>query len=387
MAVILGTFAWFRGATTPSNGNAPDALQAAFITSLSDARWVKADTEHQIGEAIVAGQRLELSSGETAITFVSGAQVQLRGPAIFEAESPNSGFLMLGQVRATAETPESKGFSIRTRTARVIDQGTQFLARSDSDGQSLFEVTSGAIDVEVPGRDDRQRIVRGNTLGVEPGIIPVLVKVERGDETHAFQFATIEPPSAEDYADARQDRSRIRVARGSLLLRNIFGSAPIEVLIDGRGQPQADAPRDSVFFADDSVGTLVLDLGRAIPVDKVNTYTWHQNGAVPVNRLRAVQKFTLYGFAGETEPPLDETSGEAGWVRIARVDSDAFFEVERPVERPAQQGCSITAARGNLGTYRYLRFDVQPTLSDIHARNKPHHAFYGEIDVYADPEF
>jgi hypothetical protein len=175
------------------------------------------------------------------------------------------------------------------------------------------------------------------------------------------------------------------VAQGSLLLRKVFGSAPVDVLIDGHGQQQADAPDDSVFFAGDTVGTLVLDLGAAIPVGKVNTYTWHQNGAVAENRLRAVQKFTLYGFARDTEPPLDAMTGEAGWVRIARVDSDAFFEVERPVERPAQQGCSITAARGALGTFRYLRFDVQPTRSEIHALAKPHHAFYGEIDVYADP--
>jgi hypothetical protein len=213
----------------------------------------------------------------------------------------------------------------------------------------------------------------------------VLVKIERGDETPAFQFATIEPPSATDYADTRQGRSRIRVAGGRLLLRSIGGSAPVDVLIDGRGQQQADAPRDSVFFADNTVGTIILDLGQAIPVAKVNTYTWHQNGAVPENRLRAVQKFTLYGFVGEAEPPVDDTVGDVGWVRIARVDSDAFFEVDRPIERPAQQGCSITAAHGDLGTYRYLRFDVQPTVSEVHARKPPHHAFYSEIDVYADP--
>jgi hypothetical protein len=382
--VAVGTTAWLQSGAESSSGDAAVPLRAAVFQSLSDARWVTADTEHRVGDPIVAGQRLELSSGEAAITFVSGATVQLRGPAIFEAESPNSGFLMLGQVRATAETSESKGFSIRTRTARAIDQGTQFLARADSDGQSLFEVTSGAVDVEVPGRDGRQRLVRGNTLGVEPGLMPVLVKIERGDETPAFQFATIEPPSATDYADARHGRSRIHIAQGNLMVRNNFGSAPVEVLIDGRCQRQADAPRDSVFFADDMIGTLVLDLGRAVRVGKVNTYTWHQNGAVRENRLRAVQKFTLYGYAGETAPPLDETAGDAGWVRIARVDSDAFFEVDRPIERPAQQGCSIAAARGDLGTYRYLRFDVQPTLSEVHARKPPHHAFYGEIDVYAE---
>lgn len=382
--LVAGAWAWYQMGMSSSSRILVTPSRIAEVTSLANARWVTADTEHRVGDSIVAGQRMELSSGEAAITFLSGATVRMYGPAIFDAETPSSGFLMLGQILATAETTESKGFAIRTRTARAVDQGTQFLARADLDGQSVFEVTSGAVDVEVPGRDGHQRLIRGNTLGVEPGRVPVLVKIERGDETPGFRFATIEPPSVADYADVRQGRSRIRVAGGSLLLRNKFGSAPVDVLIDGQGQRHADAPQDSVFFAADTVGTLILDLGQAIPVAKVNTYTWHQNGAVPENRLRAVQKYTLYGFAGATAPPLDAPTDAAGWVRIARVDSDAFFEVDRPIERPAQQGCSIGAAHGDLGTYRYLRFDVQPTHSEIHAKNKPHHAFYGEIDVYAE---
>ena len=68
---------------------------------------------------------------------------------------------------------------------------------------------------------------------------------------------------------------------------------------------------------------------------------------------------------------------------LHRVNSDDFFRVMQPIDRPAQQACSITAARGAVGRYRYLLWAVEPTqsINPLYLNN----TFYAEFDVYAEP--
>jgi hypothetical protein len=96
-----------------------------------------------------------------------------------------------------------------------------------------------------------------------------------------------------------------------------------------------------------------------------------------------VQKFTLYGFAGDQPPPTDGRLTESGWTLIARVNSDEFFRVAAPSDRPAQQACSVTGAHGAVGRYRFLLWELQatqgPDTTDTNA------TFYGEIDIHEQP--
>ena len=174
----------------------------------------------------------------------------------------------------------------------------------------------------------------------------------------------------------------MQVVRGGLFYTAPIPSGPPALLLDGRGQTAPDSPAESVFFGPNDSGTLLLDLGRVITIAQINTYSWHQNQTAE-NRVRAVQKFTLFGFAGDAPPTFDGPPAEAGWVPIARVDSDDFFRVMQPIDRPAQQACAITGAQGSIGRYRYLLWVVEPTLSVT----KPvlDNTFYAEFDVYGHP--
>ena len=66
------------------------------------------------------------------------------------------------------------------------------------------------------------------------------------------------------------------------------------------------------------------------------------------------------------------------------MDTDEFFGVPRLDARPSQQAVSITDPDGGpIGEYRYLLWDVRPTLwknENSHSAN----TFYGEFDVYED---
>ncbi len=358
------------------------AAPVATVGRLEQARWVAPEARWQPGDPLRAGQTLELSAGLAAVEFANGARVTLFGPSIFEVSSVSSGFLTLGQLKAEADTPQAKGFTVRTRTARVVDVGTAFVAAAAADGQSRFDVTDGEVQVHVAGAPAPQRLRSGEALTVEAGNAQVLVRIEPGDGTAAFRFPTIEPPSAGDFADASRGEATIRVVRGALRANVPIPSGSPSLLLDGRGQSQPDSPAESVFFDDNVPGALLVDLGRSILITKINTYSWHHNRDADV-RVRAVQKFNLYGYRGDDSPERDGALAERNWELLARVDSDDFLRVVQAADRPAQQACSITGVRGALGRYRYLLWEVQPTLSrNLRSLNN---TFYAEFDIYGTP--
>ncbi|MFM7749742.1 MAG: FecR domain-containing protein, partial [Opitutaceae bacterium] len=248
------------------------AAPVATLREIGDARWVTPEARFAAGDPLRAGQTLELSAGSAAVDFASGARVTLMGPSIFELTSENSGFLTLGQLKAEATTPASKGFTVRTRTARVVDIGTRFVAAAAPDGQSRIDVTDGEVDVLLDGSATTHRLRTGEALSVEAGSAQVLVRIEPGDGTAAFRFPTIPPPSTEDLADRKRGEARISVVRGNLRTNVPIPSGPAELLLDGRGQSLPDSPAESVFFDDDSPGTFLVDLGRPIAISRINTY-------------------------------------------------------------------------------------------------------------------
>lgn len=374
-----GLLAW-QTLLVPPNVSA--AAPVATVGRLEDARWVAPEVRWQPGDSLRAGQTLELSAGLATVEYAQGARVTLIGPSIFEVSSGNSGFLTLGQLKAQADTPEAKGFTVRTRTARVVDVGTAFVASAAADGQSRFDVTEGEVQVHLAGADAPQRLRSGEALAVEAGNPQLVVRIEPGDGTAAFRFPTIEPPSAHDYADASRGAATIRVVRGALRTHAPIPSGTPDLLLDGRGQSRPDSPAESVFFDDNAPGALLVDLGRSILITRINTYSWHQNRDAEV-RVRAVQKFTLHGYLGEAPPERDGTLDERNWELLARVDSDDFLRVVQAADRPAQQACSISGTRGPIGRYRYLLWEVQPTLGrNLRSLNN---TFYSELDVHGTP--
>lgn len=368
---------WFRSLRPE-----PEAPVVAHFGELTEVRWVSAGKRVASGEGIRAGSRLELSSGAAEIKFASGAVTTLLGPGLFDVNGPNEGFLALGHVRVRADTPESKGFTIDTRTARIIDIGTEFVASVAPDGQSRVDVTAGEVDVLVQGMEAPHRLKLGQAMSVEAGPAQVIVWIESGDGTAAFRFPTIEPPSDLDYADLAQGYASIAVVKGNLHHTAPIPSGDAWLLLNRRGQSAPDSPAESVFFDNDASGLLLLDLGRAIDVHRINTYSWHETKD-GTNRVRAVQKYNLYGYDGDVPPGFEGRLSANGWQLLARVDSDAFFDVMDPLDRPAQQASSITGATGALGRYRYLLWEVHPT----HGPRKRflNNTFYAEFDVYGVP--
>ena len=350
------------------------------MLTAANCQWVNPESAPRQGDTLLAGRRLELASGQVEIVFQSGAKVTIHGPAIFEVQSTNSGFLTLGRLNARADTPQSRGFTVHSRTAATVNLGTEFTVVAAEDGHSQIRVVEGAVEVRLSNGKAQRRLGVGQSIEVEPGSPSVFARIEPGEGTAAFKFPTIEPPSRDDCADASKGLARIRVVRGHAH----YDSGPVDVLLDGKGQSKRDSPGESFFFNLNESGMILLDLGQRIPVKKVNTYSWHQRRDLPRDRTRATQKYYLYGSARATPPNAGANPAAAGWTLIAQVNTDEFFGFPRPAARPEQQAVSITATGGGpIGEYRYLLWDIRPTRADESAMAYDN-TFYGEFDVYKE---
>lgn len=180
----------------------------------------------------------------------------------------------------------------------------------------------------------------------------------------AFRFDDVPPPARSDAAA----KAKATVVDGT---RDPNGG-PVETLTDGRVPRGGDEPRANFFFAPGGDGgRVLLDLGEAIEVKQVNTYSRH-----PAER--GPQVYTLWAADGTAadfnpQPKRGTDPAACGWTRLAAVDT-------RPKEGEfgGQYGVSVSdSAGGALGKYRYLLFDVTRTSDRARFAN----TFFSEIDV------
>ena len=371
-AALLFLFASKFTPANPANNRIP-AQTIAHFEKLESCRWMNPKEAPVLGNSLFVNDRIELSSGTAHIRFENGATMELMGPSIIQIDSANSVFLTMGRTKVLADTPDSQGFSITTPSSTFVDLGTAFTAAVAPDGLSRLDVSQGKVNLIVEDDHDHHLIEAGQAIFVEPGKRKVLAKIEPGSESKAFIFPTIPPPSRNDYADASKGMARVSVPTGKLLQKPNWEVNPL-TLLDGKGQSEPDSPKESVFLEREggTYGNLLIDLGKEIGIERINSYSWHQHQKVKSHKNRARQVFTLYGFKDKKLPNLNLTASETGWNRIARINSDHFFDVNEDIDRPAQQACSIFASKGKIGFFRYLLIEVHgPT-------------FFGEIDVFGN---
>jgi hypothetical protein len=194
--------------------------------------------------------------------------------------------------------------------------------------------------------------------------IKVVADHQSNDSASAlFQFKNVPSASQNDAAskaaftlvDGRQDRN----------------GGDLAVLHDGRVPNEEDQPAANFFFAAGSEGgRLLVDLGSAIDIKQVNTYSWHPGERGP-------QVYGLYAADGSAagfnaQPKKGTDPQTCGWKLIAQVDT-------RPQQGEAggQYGVSVSDSAGVLGKYRYLLFDVSRTDSGSPFGQ----TFFSEIDV------
>jgi hypothetical protein len=192
----------------------------------------------------------------------------------------------------------------------------------------------------------------------------VQVRFERNANSIAnsdFRFQHVPPPWGS------QEAARIVLVDGRL----DPNGADLNALIDGRMPADEDDPGGNVFFNTGSFGGRIrMDFDRVFEIQEINTYSWHSNSRGP-------QLYKLYGSDGKDPnfniaPKRGTDPITCGWKFIATVST-----IPDSGNEGGQYGVSVRDARGTLGSYRYLLFDIYPSEIVDNWGN----TFYGEMAV------
>ena len=144
-----------------STGESPvnDNEYVAYLSAAKDCQWASKALSVLPGGRLRKGQQLQLAAGFAEITFDSGAQVLLQGPASLDINSAWSAVLNHGALKASLP-PEAMGFRISNPTVDVVDLGTEFTMFADSAGSAAeVFVLKGEVEAAPRSTPDQQPIV------------------------------------------------------------------------------------------------------------------------------------------------------------------------------------------------------------------------------------
>ncbi len=201
-----------------------------------------------------------------------------------------------------------------------------------------------------------------------PAGAEIKATVERNQDaaaTPAFKFKTVPGPVRENAAA----NAKVIIVDGKI----DENSGGLEKVNDGKLPGEEDDPDANFFFdAGTPGGRLELDLGSAIAIKQINTYSWHPN-------TRGPQVYKLYASDGTSAdfnalPKTGTDPAKVGWKLLATVDT----RPKKGEDMGGQYGVSIADSTGaSLGKVRYLLFDMSRTEDDDRFGN----SFYSEINV------
>jgi hypothetical protein len=103
----------------------PKAVSVGKITAMNNCRWADPKLAARVGQDVFVGQKYLIVEGATLeITYAIGPVVTLRGPAGYEVDARDGGFLWFGKLSARVVDKEGK---------RKLPAGTRLKAASDSE--------------------------------------------------------------------------------------------------------------------------------------------------------------------------------------------------------------------------------------------------------------
>ena len=130
------------------------------LSGAKDCHW--SGTAFRPGDDLHSGQQLKLDSGFAEITFDSGAQVTLEGPAVLDLHSAWEAVLQRGTLKANVPA-EAVGFRVSNRTVNVVDLGTEFSMVADESGTTEVFVLKGSVEttaLDAAGHEARPVVLK-----------------------------------------------------------------------------------------------------------------------------------------------------------------------------------------------------------------------------------
>jgi len=323
VAALLITFMSDRSAPGEVVAEIQSGEFVARLTGAKDCQFVGTPASFQTGSALQHGQRVEILSGFAEITFDSGAQVLLEGPAALDLNSAWDAVLVSGSLKASVPT-EAIGFRIASSSVDVVDLGTEFSMVADETGATEVFVLKGSVQA-------------GPVNGKNVGAGKVLLK-----EKEARRFAHTGMTEVAD-----RERKAKRWAT----------NVPLE---------RFTGPTEYVHWSfDETAGKIFKAEAGARIGNGLDAHFKASEASSLHAEGRWNHALNLDGeeFARIAYPGISNNSARsvAFWIKVPAdapiVDGDTVLawgrkERKRNVTRPVQIGWNNNAAHGTLGTLR-----------------------------------
>ena len=138
--VSLGEITSIPETHTESEADSPHAM----ITGMIGVRWSQ---EH---DAILAKNKIDLESGLIELTYQSGVQIVIEGPAHYTITGDQHGMLEYGKL--VANVPKgAEGFTVDYPMGKVVDLGTEFGVDLPKNGDLSVGVFKGKVELHSKG--------------------------------------------------------------------------------------------------------------------------------------------------------------------------------------------------------------------------------------------
>ncbi len=118
----------------------------ASVVQTSQVRFAEGSPLLQVGSPLDLQKQYALTEGELQLLFESGAEVILKGPAVFELTGKESLSVDYGTCSVHAPAG-AEGFVVKTPLSRVVDLGTRFCVNVGESGQTDVQVIEGEAEV------------------------------------------------------------------------------------------------------------------------------------------------------------------------------------------------------------------------------------------------
>lgn len=156
-AGVLVAVGWFA-----APGTAGTAKPVATLTAAKACKWDGGTLPTEEGARLGPG-RLRLAEGVAKITFDTGAEVRLEGPADLQIVAAGRCVLTAGRVVAKVPPP-AIGFVIDTPSAELTDFGTEFGVNVRDGRSAEVQVFDGVVDAKDRTTGATERMRTGQNL-------------------------------------------------------------------------------------------------------------------------------------------------------------------------------------------------------------------------------
>ncbi len=146
--VVVTTDLWVQDSDLQSHLQTASAEQNLFasVVQTSQVRFAESSPTLRVGAALELQQQYALTEGELQLLFESGAEVILKGPAVFELAAKETLSVDYGTCSVHAPAG-AEGFVVKTPLSRVVDLGTRFSVNVTESGETDVQVIEGEAEV------------------------------------------------------------------------------------------------------------------------------------------------------------------------------------------------------------------------------------------------